>query len=99
MPKGQCYADEFKAGSDAVLDVLEYSAEQLYVRLLDTVSHIPQAAAQVTAFGGVAFVEASAFLSGFVNREGCLISAETLPIKCTSVSLGLCEYHMLLKPV
>ena len=70
MLKGQCYADEFKAGSDAVLDVLEYSAEQLYVRLLDTVSHIPQAAAQVTAFGGVTFVKPHAFISGFVNRQG-----------------------------
>lgn len=70
MPKGQCDADEFQAGSDAVLDVLEYSAEQLYVRLLDTVSHIPQAAAQVTALRDIAFVESNAFISGFVNRQG-----------------------------
>ena len=40
-------ADEFQAGSNALLDVLEYSAEELHVRLMGAMPQISQAAAQV----------------------------------------------------
>ena len=40
-------ADEFQAGSSAVLDILEFSAEELHVRLMDVMSQLPHAAAQV----------------------------------------------------
>ncbi|KAL0028373.1 hypothetical protein WJX77_002612 [Trebouxia sp. C0004] len=38
--------DEFQAGSNTVLDVLEYSAEELHLRLMPLMPQIPQAAAQ-----------------------------------------------------
>ncbi|KAL0040657.1 hypothetical protein WJX79_000805 [Trebouxia sp. C0005] len=38
--------DEFQAGSSAVLDILEYSAEDLHLRLMDVMLQIPLAATQ-----------------------------------------------------
>ena len=41
------YAEEFQAGSSAVLDILEHSGEQLHEQLLHIMPQLPPAATQV----------------------------------------------------
>lgn len=50
--RSRCYcADENQAGSSALLDVLEFSPEELHLRFSDTMPQIAQAAVQVMHFG------------------------------------------------
>ena len=41
-------ADEFEAGSSAVLNILEYSSEDLHQHLMDVMTQIPPAASQAS---------------------------------------------------